>query len=197
MIGTLLTHPDTYSYGQVLDATILYQIVCTFCYLVSTLVVMFNFYAGFVGILTGLVYAAFCGLAYYGLRVKVSRPLFGVVLGGACILTFVSLESAIFWGQYGNCESYSDSLRALRTAEPTQRGLVGVDCSRQSAMKSVCAFSALLFLGYLFLLGLLLRFKNDILSGAAPEPVGYAVVSTVALDDPADGRGAVSPVGFK
>ncbi len=189
----------TYSHDQIIDGTILCQAVVIFCYLISSFVIATNYYGGGMAVLTGIVFAAFCGLTYYGLRRNISRTLFGVILGGTFILVFVSLESAIFWGQYGSCDEYvfeSDkSSRALRSEDAYTRKLtIGVECHRQSAMKSVCAFSVFMFLSYLFTLGVMMKFKDDILGTAPLNEGGYSVVSTVA-SEPGDGR--ISPDNVK
>jgi hypothetical protein len=43
----------------------------------------------------------------------------------------------------------------------------GIECYRTHAMKSVCAFAVFMFLTYIGLVGLLFKYKNDIL-GASP-----------------------------
>jgi hypothetical protein len=35
-----------------------------------------------------------------------SRTSFGVILGSSVVLTIISLQTAIFWGQYGECEKF-------------------------------------------------------------------------------------------
>lgn len=171
-----------YSHGQIIDGVLLFQVAVIFSFLISSFVVAGNIYAGFTSILTGLLFAGFCGLTYYGLRRNISRTMFGMILGGTFVLVFVSLESAIFWGQYAHCEQYSGH-RFLRSASnPVSRQLSGMACEQRAAMRSVCAFSVFMFLSYLAILGLMMRYKNDIL-GSGPLNEGYAAVSTSSNTD--------------
>lgn len=154
-----------YSHEEILDGLVVVQVVFVFCYLISAFVTFSSSFGGLSSVVSGLVFAAFTGLTYYGLRRNISRTIYGIILGGSFILVFITLESAIYWGQYGNCEHVS-------TSSPYH-------CAHQSAMKSVCTFSVFLFLSYLVLLGVMTKFKNEIL-GTAPlnESMGYAPVST-------------------
>lgn len=113
------------------------------------------------------------------------------------MLVFVSLESAIFWGQYSRCSSdrrvllrggtdtYRDEILSIHPISTEDYGPVtvsrelsfGVECSHTSAMKSVCTFSIMMFLSYVALVAVMIKFKNEIL-GPAPLNEGYAPVST-------------------
>lgn len=192
-----------FTHTELIDGTLLAQVMFTFSFLVSSFVVSSNDYAGFLVVFTGLVFAAFIGFTYYSVRKAASRTMYGVVLGGLVVLTFISLQTAIFWGQYGNCESEVDTWAPTYapTASPESRRMnnvipaeiesiqhigihmaagyademqgrvlyshFGIECYRTHAMKSVCAFSVFMFLSYIALVGLLFKYKNDIL-GASP-----------------------------
>ena len=104
------------------------------------------------------------------------------------MLVFVSLQSAIFWGQYSRCESdsgrrllrqISNSITMTTQYEDTERRMLsyGVECAHTSAMKSVCTFSVMMFLSYVVLVAVMIKFKNDIL-GPAPLDEGYTSVSS-------------------
>ncbi len=154
-----------YSHDEIIDGLIVCQIVFIFCYLISTFVTIWTSYGGLGSVASGFLYAAFCALTYYGLRRNISRTIYGIILGGSFILVFITLESAIYWGQYANCDHFSSSSQ--------------FHCAKQSAMKSACTFSVFLFLSYLALLGVMTKFKNEILGTAAlNENMGYAPVST-------------------
>jgi hypothetical protein len=191
-----------YSHDQLLDGTLMAQAAFTFAYLISSFVVAGNDYAGFNGVITGFIFGGSIGLTYYGLKKAISRTNYGIILGACSMLVFVCLESSIFWGQYSSCVHYStveDS--SPPTTAPTAAPLVfrmsdsisvesesrlltssiGSECRNQKAMKSMCAFSVFMFLSYLFLLTLLIRFKNDFL-GSAPLNEGYDPVVTGVPD---------------
>lgn len=175
-----------YSHEQIIDGTVLFQIVIIFSYLISAFAVANEAYAGFNAVLTGFIFAAFTGLSYYGLRKNINRTIFGVILGGAFILMFVSLESAIFWGQYANCEPYKQNEEESRRLSDFGHSQLLASsqeylCLNRPAMKSVCAFSVFMFLSYVVMLGILMKFKNEIL-GTAPLDEGYSRVSTANTD---------------
>ena len=48
-----------------------------------------------------------------------SRTFYGAILGVAVMMTFISLQTAIFWGQYSGCESSSSSSSYITTLSPT------------------------------------------------------------------------------
>jgi len=167
---------------ELFDYTILAQLLFTFCYLISSFVVAGNDYAGFLCVFLGLIYTGFACMSYYGVRKSPSRSWYGAILGASLLLVIISLQSAIFWGQYSECTRASSPTRAptqkpsgrrLAQATSTQRLLLGIECEHTSAMKSVCAFSVFMFLAYIVQIGLLLKFKNDFL-GSSPLDEGYA-----------------------
>lgn len=134
--------------------------------------------------------------------VSVSRTLFGVILGATSFLVVLSLETAIYWGQYGDC------IVAVPTQAPTRlpgvvrkleqdistvfheplyhrllRFNTDVECYHVHAMKSVCAFSVFMFLSYVVLIGLLLKYQHDIL-GTAPLDEGLGNYSPLPTSPP-------------
>lgn len=187
------------SHDQIIDYLLVGQGGISLVHLLCTLFVLHNRFAGFVGIFTSMLYISSVAFTYYGLKQALSRTVFGAILGAGTILLFLSLESAIFWGQYSNCEGLGRRLSGLRGS-----GLGGIniiadgisgsvfdelameqrllyttpDCEHTSAMKAVCAFSVFMFLSYILLLGVLMRFKNELLN-ALPldgQQQGYAKV---------------------
>ena len=174
-----------YNHSDFLNVTFVAQAVFIFCFFVSSLFVSSNAYANFLAVFTSLIFAAFGLYSYYSLRINITRTNFGIVLGGTFVLVMISLQTSIFWGQYGNCEPYHN---LDKQTYHSSRSLIGVDCSDTHAMKSLCAFAVFMFLSYLFLIGLLYRFKDDIL-GSAPLNEGYAPVATIAHEEPGDRQG--------
>ncbi|RYH14110.1 hypothetical protein EON65_34150 [archaeon] len=149
-----------YSPDQILKGNLLLQVVFVVCYLISALFIASNTYAGFNSLLLGIIIIAVIGLSYYGLFKEVTRTLFGIVLGCSVMLIFMTLQSAIFWGQYSDCTPNS----LLNSV---------TQCYNPAAMKSCCTFSVFLFLTYIAQVAAMIRYKNDVL-GAAPsnEAVG-------------------------
>lgn len=180
-----------YSHHELIDFTILVQALFSFCFLISAFSIASNKYAGIVAVLTGLIFCCFTGISHYGISYKPNKILYGAILGASVNLIFVALESAIFWGHFGNCSVYSASpstpspsvvLSTAPISEPTvnnrytrllnilprlkmfhHRQLHGAQCTSSSGMKSCSTFSVFLVLSYIFFTILLLRFKNEIL----------------------------------
>lgn len=168
---------SNYPHTLVLDATFGAQALFSFCFLVSSFVAFGNKYAGSVAVLSGLVFAGFTAGSYYGIRKRISRTSYGAVLGGASILVVLSLQTAVFWGQYANCEAGDESVVALRSGE------IGVECTHVGAMKSVCTFSVFLFLSYIFQMVVLYAYK-DLLLGTVPLDEGLGAPRDIGVRNP-------------
>lgn len=155
-----------YSPLAIFDISIATQLAFGISFFISSCVAFSNQYAGFLGLLTGIFYISFSLLTYYGIRKRINRTIFGAVLGASSVFLMISLQTSIFWGQYGNCE-------ANHNFQIDRKGAIGVQCTNPSAMKSMCAFSVFLFLSYISQCGILLVYKDNIL-GDEPLDEGYA-----------------------
>lgn len=125
------------SHEQLIDGTLMAQVVILICYSISSLVVIGNNYAGFNGFFTALLFGGGIYFTHHGLK-NISRTLYGIILGGVSILVFISLESAIFWGQYSGCTHYStidDS--SPPTMKPTKAPTGDDDDDKRRLMESV------------------------------------------------------------
>lgn len=173
-----------YSHTELLDRLLQAQALLILAYFISACVVGGNSFAGFNALLLGIIFSGFAVATYYGLKKYPTRLHFGIILGGASILLFMSLQSAIFWGQYADCESHSRRVLTEEVAPlAAQRVLsssfdLGPECRNISAMKSVCTFSVFMFLSYISQIWHLVHFKNDILVAAPPETDNYSTIPT-------------------
>lgn len=165
---------NNYPHTLVLDGIFGAQAIFTFCYLISSFVAFGNKYAGSVAVLTGLTFAAFTLAAYYGIRKRISRTSYGAVMGGASILLILSLQTAVFWGQYANCEAGDESIVTVRS------GSIGVECTHLGAMKSICTFSVFLFLSYIIQISILYTYK-DLLLGSTPLDEGLGAPRDITI----------------
>jgi len=167
---------NIYTHEQLIDGSLLCQVVLTSCYFISSLFTLSNPYAGFNGFFLGLIYYIFIVLSYYGIRKHITRTHYGFVLAGTIFLIFISLENAIFWGQYSNCQVY-DARRRLNNIISEKHRLTSysVACHHTAAMKSVCTFSVFLFLSYIFQVLVYLKFKDELL-GSGKLDEGYTQV---------------------
>lgn len=162
-----------YLHGELLDRLLPGQAVLIACYFISACFVGSNSFAGFNALFLGVIYTAFTAATYYGLKIYATRVNFGMILGGSVILLFMSLQSAIFWGQYADCESRTRYLLSEEEHRNLSSFKLGPECRNTSAMKSLCTFSVFMFLGYIVQIWFLIRFKNDILVAAPPETENY------------------------
>lgn len=158
---------------QFLDVILLVQSICSFCCLISAFVISSNSYAGFIAVLTSMIYCGFSAISWYGIRYKTNRILFGAILGASAVLVVISLQTAIFWGQYSGCESYGSASNHSSSRIMTHRLLSGVECKNTGGMKGVCLFSVFMFLSYIVFIALLGKYKNEILA-ALPVTDGYS-----------------------
>lgn len=89
---------------------------------------------------------------------SLSRTYYGIVLGTYSVLTVISLQAAIFWGQYANCDAGHYS-----AGSGSGRLLEGVSCERTGAMKALCTFAVFLFVSHVAFGFLLFVLKDKIL----------------------------------
>mmetsp|Transcript_28901 Transcript_28901/g.92337 ORF Transcript_28901/g.92337 Transcript_28901/m.92337 type:complete len:201 (-) Transcript_28901:805-1407(-) len=128
--------------------------VLTFCFLISAFVVAGTANAGFNVVLTGLMYVAFGVASFLAINRYQSSTLLGSLIGVSGTLTLLSLQTAIFWGQLSNC------------SRPPRGTIVEhYTCENTSAMQSVCAFAALLFLLQLVITLALFSWRDELAHG--------------------------------
>jgi hypothetical protein len=107
----------------------------------------------------------------YLLKYHKSRTVYGGVMGAGLFLVVLSLQTAIFWGEYSKCTP-GQSLEDRYNSE----------CSNREAMVSACVFSVFMFLALLGQLALLFMYKDAIL-GSAPLNEGGAYKTVEATED--------------
>ena len=167
-----------YLHGELLDRLLPGQALLIASYFISACFVGGNNFAGFNALFLGIIYIAFTVATYYGLKVYATRVNFGIILGGSVILMFMSLQSAIFWGQYADCEPQHRYLSSEEEHRMLSSFELGPECRNVPAMKSLCTFSVFMFLGYIVQIWFLIHFKNDILVAAPPETESYNSIPT-------------------
>ena len=52
----------------------------------------------------GLVSCVHTAGAWFCIRKHLSRTLYGAVLGSGCVMVIIHLETAVFFGQYSECQ---------------------------------------------------------------------------------------------
>lgn len=171
-----------YSHSEFIDRLLQVQGLLILAYFISACVVGGNSFAGFNALFLGIIFGCVAVATYYGLKIYPTRLNFGIILGGTAILMFLSLQSAIFWGQYADCETHRRYLSEEVESNATLQRILsssfdlGPECKNTSAMKSVCTFSVFMFLSYIAQIWLLVQFKNDILVSAPPETDNYSSI---------------------
>lgn len=144
-------------HGQILDALFICQSLFILSYMISAIFQFSNVYNGFNAIFLGIIFLGTVICSYLYLRKNVTKVMYGILLGATFMLIFISLQSAIFWGQYSDCESYHlDG----KSGNPPM-------CENTPAMESICTFSVFMFLSYSAQLVIMIVFKHEIL-GALP-----------------------------
>ena len=183
------------------DKILKVQGVIALCFLICVSVLAKNEYAGVVGVFIALFFIAFIYVTYRGILLETNRVYYGAILGGCSLLLLVSLESSIFYGEYSKCSAdsgdssdtniiattddvgifYSDDARRNLITR-SLREVIGVQCSKKSAMRAACVFSSAMLLSYLLLIIVLYSSKNEILV-FSPNTDTYNPLST---EDKAD-----------
>lgn len=170
----MLKAPEQYwanaTYQDMLNACLGWQALCTLGFLITAFVLGSNGYAGFTAVFTGLVYVAHIAFSYYGMQHWKCRTFYGALLGSGCFLFILSLQTAIFWGEYSRCRPFSWSNSVV--------------CKHREAMTSACVFAVFMLLALLAQMLVVFLYKDAILgSGPLNEggAGGGAVYAQVAL----------------
>lgn len=166
-----------YSYDEILNALLVSQALFTACYLIPALVISGDSFAGINSILLGILFVGFLTATYFVLKRELNRLNFGSLLGGAAVMAMMSLQSAIFWGQYGNCVKPDFVLDVI--ARYSREPGIGPQCNHRAAMSALCAFSVFMLLTYLVQIGAMVHFKNEILAEVPLGPSSYRPIPSV------------------
>mmetsp|Transcript_13375 Transcript_13375/g.45221 ORF Transcript_13375/g.45221 Transcript_13375/m.45221 type:complete len:191 (-) Transcript_13375:109-681(-) len=135
---------------KLLNLSILVMAVWTLAFFISSLVVADTANEGFNVVLTGLLYAGFV-IASYQIINKRATPLsVGFLVGLSFVLVFISLQTAVFWGQLAQCDE-------------TDENITGYSCDDKAAMRSVSAFASLQFLTLGAFTAMLILHRDDVL----------------------------------
>lgn len=160
---------------QLIDLILGFQILCIVCFFISAFFQWNNVYAGFTTFFLGILISIFIYYTYRILRIEITRISYGIILGGSVMLVFILLQSAIFWSQYSGC---IPNKNPSATSTTTSSNGYGVNCTYTAAMESLSTFSVFLFLSYISLIGVMIKYKNDLLGNAPVREGGYSAVST-------------------
>lgn len=165
MIG--LDFIEEFSYEQIFHVCLIILITLTsFYFLNSTFFLSRNSYGGLSSFMTSIFYISLSYFAYKCLKNEISRVSYGLLLGLFFLLIFISMQDAIFWGQYSLCESFPFSLSSTKK-------LYGVECSHTGAMIFGSILSLLIsFLSLIFSF-FLIKFKDDILYYISDHPFSH------------------------
>ncbi|GAB5029846.1 Hypothetical protein NocV09_00104580 [Nannochloropsis oceanica] len=88
---------------KLITAGLLLQGVFVLCYTICSFVVASTANMGFNAVLTALLYIFYVAGTYHVLQRSKMPLAIGFVLGVSVMITFLSLMTAIFWGQLSNC----------------------------------------------------------------------------------------------
>jgi hypothetical protein len=89
--------------------------------------------AGLNVVLTGAANFLFASAAFYVVNKRQDAGSIGQVIGAGAVMVFLSLITAIYWGQLSRCQKVELSIRSY-------------DCENKEAMRAVCAFAFFMFL---------------------------------------------------
>jgi hypothetical protein len=193
----------TYTYSEILDYSFAVITIASILFLVSCFPIESKNTDGVVAIFTGVVFVLFLPVSYYALRIAPSRMGIGTVIGASLVMITVALQTAIFWGQHGNCLRYSVapegqqlkdeqepelmSHRLLQEADVVNKTdymisykqFTETTCNSTEAMKRLCGIAVFIFLFYIYFVGVVYHYMDDIV-GSSSE---YCLVSTSAVDE--------------
>ena len=140
---------------KLLNANLVLQLIFGFGFMISSFVVAGTANMGFNAVITTLM---LMGYLAYGLTVinkRQNEMNVGILLGSSILFTWISLYTAIFWGQLSGCDE-SPSVSPDRYS-----------CDNVSAMRAVSAFGVFLFLLQLGFSVTLYMWRDSILGEAS------------------------------
>eukprot|EP00608_Synchroma_pusillum_P005517 CAMPEP_0198429690 /NCGR_PEP_ID=MMETSP1452-20131203/8989_1 /TAXON_ID=1181717 /ORGANISM="Synchroma pusillum, Strain CCMP3072" /LENGTH=194 /DNA_ID=CAMNT_0044150107 /DNA_START=11 /DNA_END=595 /DNA_ORIENTATION=+ len=126
------------------------QSVFVLCFAICSFVVADTANMGFNVVLTAILNVGFCGGTYYVIR-KSQTPLgVGFLIGASTGLTILSLMTAVYWGQLGECET-------------TKTNIDQYSCDNKSGYRAVSAFASLLFITQFAFTILVVVWKDNVI----------------------------------
>ncbi|EWM28982.1 hypothetical protein Naga_100737g2 [Nannochloropsis gaditana] len=139
---------------KLITAGLVTQGVFVLCYTICSFVVASTANMGFNAVLTALLYIFYVAGTYHVLQRSKMPLAVGFVLGVSVMITFLSLMTAIFWGQLANCSpGYYDIKR--------------YSCTNRSAYSATCAFATLLFLVQLVFTSALVLWRDEFIQDSS------------------------------
>jgi hypothetical protein len=123
---------------------------------------------GFNIVLTSLLDIAYPVAAYYAINIEKSVMATGATVGAGVMMIFITLMTAIYWGNLSVCEKTSDTIS-------------GYSCSQRIGYRSICIFSILLLGAQSAFTLFLITSRNDILDDAQDKY--EEIVGSVDVED--------------
>ena len=140
---------------KILNANLILQLIFGFGFMISSFVVAGTANYGFNAVLTVLLLIGYLAHGLTVLNKRQSEMNVGILLGTSMLFTWISLATAIFWGQLSGCDESEDG------------NVDHYSCSNVSAMRAVSAFSVFLFLLQLAFTVNLYMWRDSILGEAS------------------------------
>eukprot|EP00904_Undaria_pinnatifida_P008411 jgi/Undpi1/46/HiC_scaffold_1.g00046.m1 len=149
---------------KTLNVIVLSMAVLTVCFFICACVVSSNANAGFNVVLTAIIYVVYVALlaAIFNKKRSVDggqdasmaiEPMVGgVLIGVTTMMCFLSLMTAIYWGEMSGCDSDTDDV-------------TGYSCYSASGMAAVSWFASFLLIAQACMLAALVLWKEDLLFG--------------------------------
>ena len=140
---------------KLLNANLILQLIFGFGFMISSFVVAGTANYGFNAVLTVLMLVGYLGYGLTVINKRQSEINVGILLGSSMLFTWISLATAIFWGQLSGCnESFDGKIDHY-------------SCSNVSGMRAVSAFAVFLFLLQLAFSVTLYMWRDSILGEAS------------------------------
>ena len=87
---------------------------------------------------------------------------FGYIIGIISMLSIITFQYAVFWGEYSHCRNIYPSDLESELYKLSHK--LGIDCHNQQAMIAVCTFSSCLFVLHIIQIFFIILYNRDILN---------------------------------
>ena len=140
----------------VLNTNIALQSIFSFAFTICAVVLAREPNAGFSAVFTSIIYVAFVTGSHYVVNQLVHPILLGYLAGVSFVMIFISLMTAIYWGELAKCDKPRHNISMQHFM-----------CNNKPAYRAICTFAVFMFLLQMAFVAMLMVYKDLLAMGAA------------------------------
>jgi hypothetical protein len=138
---------------KVMNFNLVLQLGVALCFCLTSIFLRHFSNVGFQLIVTGLANITFSVGAFYVINKQPDSLSVGACLGSGVVISILSLSTSVYWGELSKCEVVNVDISKYT-------------CDSKVAMRTLCAFSVILFLLQLTFTIYLMKYKTHVLAAS-------------------------------